>query len=65
MISKRERLGLFSVQGYSAFYKEGLWSGLKIRGFCCCCFAMCGKYFYVHTVHPMNRDNRFGILIEI
>lgn len=32
MISKRERLGLFSAQGYSAFYK-GFWSGLKIRGF--------------------------------
>lgn len=33
IISKRERLGLFFAQSYSAFYKEGLWSRLKLRGF--------------------------------
>lgn len=63
--SPRAAPGFVSAEGYSASYKEGLLHGFKRRGFCCCCFAACGKYFYGHTVLSMNRDNGLGMLIEI
>lgn len=63
--SPRAAPGFVSAEGYSASYKEGLLHGFKRRGFCCCCFAACGKYFYGHTVRSMNRDNGLGMLIEI